>query len=61
MEQAQGRTGKSPGEAVDTIFEDCYAEEDFSALAVKWARAINPEWTSEELKTWAMKRRGLIR
>ncbi|MEK6710764.1 MAG: hypothetical protein AABZ64_09305 [Nitrospinota bacterium] len=53
------------GQFVDMVFDDCYSEQDFDERAQKWIEAINgvvdPPWGVNELKDWAMNRRGLRR
>lgn len=60
------RTGKlTVPQLVRMIFDNCYSEEDFAEEALKWIDAINevvdPRWSTEELKDYGMKQRGLKR
>lgn len=57
VRELQRRRGWTIGQIVDLIFEDCHTEADFEARAAEWREAIDPGWSVEELKEWAMKRR----
>ena len=58
---ARRRLGMTLGEIVDLIFENCYAEEEFDRMANDWYEAMESPVSKEELRDWAMRRRGLKR
>lgn len=58
---ARRRLGMTPGQVVDLIFQNCYSEEEFDRTANDWHEAMENPMTKEELRDWAMRRRGLKR
>lgn len=63
LRTAQEKLGMSVSELARFLFQDCLTERDFSEKTQKWIDAFNrltrENWTSEELKEWVMRQRGL--